>query len=598
MLKFPEEFFGAKTHDTTTNSKTLIDASLAMGGRSTNDAIEMMSSSFGAPLMQMMQYNGALSLSAFGLAQALEIGKASSEAVMQLQKTQGEALAALANVSSPIESQSNDLALDTAETSFGSVEPIQDVRPAQVAFDARSAPLADAVFEEASQFSAPDQGFPSQSEVSLQGGEYAALASDDATAGGNANSTDPTENTGFGSLGANTNVTGEANTNVTGGYGAQNTSQGGQGVYGAQSVQNAPSVYGVSTDASSAQSGYAAEPLGANPQGGYNARSDIQLSAPAGYATQISDFGSQSVYTPQNTDMNSINGYAAQTPDASAPAGYASQAVSQRVPSSFASDGGTTSSVAGYVGQGDFQGVIDTDLASQADNTTSLFQAQTAPAVSGEASAAYTDESNLQIADASFANSEASSAAASAQSFGAGQGLHTVTLRAPTNLIGGVVIDGDDLSQLPDLDADIVAAFNEIGVHYYFQMAEWTASDWDYIATYMQQTKGFEIGRYSLLSAAKSLSAQRHHSMSTHSITLKPPKNLIAGPVSDADDLTTLPAITQGVQNILNESGIHYFSQIRDWQAGDWEYIEAFLSQRTGGDVKLERSAILRALMH
>lgn len=71
------------------------------------------------------------------------------------------------------------------------------------------------------------------------------------------------------------------------------------------------------------------------------------------------------------------------------------------------------------------------------------------------------------------------------------------------------------------------------------------------------------------------------------------PSNLVAGTVTDADALEKLPGIGNATEAALNEIGVYYYNQFTEWNAADWDFIEAYIDENVKGTISISRPSIV-----
>ncbi len=71
------------------------------------------------------------------------------------------------------------------------------------------------------------------------------------------------------------------------------------------------------------------------------------------------------------------------------------------------------------------------------------------------------------------------------------------------------------------------------------------------------------------------------------------PENFLDAPVEDGDDLTKLPGLGVASQKQLNEMGIYYYRQFKEFSTDDWDYVEAYIETQLEGRVKVDRPSIM-----
>ena len=71
------------------------------------------------------------------------------------------------------------------------------------------------------------------------------------------------------------------------------------------------------------------------------------------------------------------------------------------------------------------------------------------------------------------------------------------------------------------------------------------------------------------------------------------PANLVEGEVTDGDDLEKLPGLGKASEEVLNRIGVHYFRQFTEWNAGEWDYIEAYIEENVQGSITVSRPSIV-----
>jgi large subunit ribosomal protein L21 len=74
---------------------------------------------------------------------------------------------------------------------------------------------------------------------------------------------------------------------------------------------------------------------------------------------------------------------------------------------------------------------------------------------------------------------------------------------------------------------------------------------------------------------------------------LPKPSNLVTGEVTDGDPLDKLPGIGDATEKALNAVGVHYFSQFTEWNAADWDFIEAYIDENVRGEITISRPSIV-----
>ncbi len=77
------------------------------------------------------------------------------------------------------------------------------------------------------------------------------------------------------------------------------------------------------------------------------------------------------------------------------------------------------------------------------------------------------------------------------------------------------------------------------------------------------------------------------------STDLTKPSNLIEGDVTDGDDLEKLPGIGKATETALNATGVHYYSQFTEWNAEDWDFIEAYIGENVKGTITISRPSVV-----
>lgn len=75
--------------------------------------------------------------------------------------------------------------------------------------------------------------------------------------------------------------------------------------------------------------------------------------------------------------------------------------------------------------------------------------------------------------------------------------------------------------------------------------------------------------------------------------SLTRPSNLIDGPVDDADDIEKLPGLGKATETALYEIGVYYYRQFIEWNAADWEFIEAYIDENVKGTINVSRASIV-----
>lgn len=71
------------------------------------------------------------------------------------------------------------------------------------------------------------------------------------------------------------------------------------------------------------------------------------------------------------------------------------------------------------------------------------------------------------------------------------------------------------------------------------------------------------------------------------------PANLVTGDVTDGDDLEKLPGLGKACEAALNRIGVHYYRQFIEWNAGEWDYIEAYIEENVQGTISVSRPSIV-----
>lgn len=71
------------------------------------------------------------------------------------------------------------------------------------------------------------------------------------------------------------------------------------------------------------------------------------------------------------------------------------------------------------------------------------------------------------------------------------------------------------------------------------------------------------------------------------------PSNLIDGDVTDADDIEKLPGLGKASEAALYEIGVYYYSQFTEWNAADWDFIEAYIDENVKGTINISRASIV-----
>ena len=94
-------------------------------------------------------------------------------------------------------------------------------------------------------------------------------------------------------------------------------------------------------------------------------------------------------------------------------------------------------------------------------------------------------------------------------------------------------------------------------------------------------------------SAAPAAAAEAPANDKVSAVDLNKPSNLISGAVTDGDALEKLPGIGNATEAVLNEIGVHYYSQFTEWKAQDWDFIEAYIDENVKGTITISRPSIV-----
>jgi len=71
------------------------------------------------------------------------------------------------------------------------------------------------------------------------------------------------------------------------------------------------------------------------------------------------------------------------------------------------------------------------------------------------------------------------------------------------------------------------------------------------------------------------------------------PSNLIEGSVTDADDIEKLPGLGKASEAALYKIGVYYYTQFVEWNAADWDFIEAYIDENVKGTITISRPSIV-----